>query len=57
MWAEEFAHVADEEVGCLESREVAAAIELRPVHDVVALLRVAPNRDALGEAGDAGGNA
>src|SRR5215213_8056638 len=47
--AEELAHVAYQQVGRFQGREVAAAVELRPVDDVVALLGEAPDRDVLGE--------
>jgi hypothetical protein len=36
---------------------VTAAVELGPVHDLVALLGIATDRDVLGENGYAGGNA
>src|SRR5919198_6078872 len=47
--AEEPADVADQEIRRLHGREVAAAVELRPVYDVVAALPVAPDGDVLGE--------
>src|SRR5215467_5343311 len=40
----ELADVANKQVGLLHSGEVAAAIELRPVNDVVRSLGKAPNR-------------
>src|SRR5260221_13920960 len=42
--AEECAQVTDEEVGLLHGSEVTAAVELRPVHDVVRLLGEAADR-------------
>jgi len=47
--AEELPHVTDEQVGCFQGCEVAAAVELRPVHDGVGLVGEAPD-------GDVGGN-
>jgi hypothetical protein len=43
--AEEGPHVGDEEIGFLNRGEVAAAVELRPAHDVVGLLSEMPQRD------------
>src|SRR6266487_2131567 len=51
---EEHAHVADEQLRHLHGREVAAVIEVRPVHDVVAALSVAADRDVLGKCGHTG---
>lgn len=47
VWSEELAHVAAEEVGCLQSREVAAPVETRPAHDGVARFGVAPAREPV----------
>ena len=54
-FAEEFAQVADHEVGGFHRREVAAAVELRPVHHGVLLLGDAADRVVAGEDRDAGG--
>src|SRR5215472_18889415 len=41
---EELPDVADQQVGLLHGREVAAAVKLRPVHDVVRPLGEGPDR-------------
>src|SRR5260221_1386958 len=52
--AEERAYVADQQIGRFHGGEVAAAVELRPAHDVVAALAIAADGDVLGEHSHAG---
>jgi hypothetical protein len=47
--AEEFPHVADQEVGCFHGGEVAAAAELGPVHHVVVAVGEGPDGGVTGE--------
>ena len=47
--AEEFPHVADQEVGCFHRGEVAAAAELGPMHDVVVALGEGPDGGVAGK--------
>ena len=47
--AEEFPHVADQEVGCFHRGEVAAAVELGPMHHVVVALGEGPDGGVAGE--------
>ncbi len=47
--AEEFPHVADQEVGCFHRGEVAAAAELGPMHHVVGALGEGPDGGVAGE--------
>src|SRR5215204_6577827 len=46
---EEFPHVADQEIGCLHRGEVAAAVELGPMHHVVVALGEGPDGGVAGE--------
>ncbi len=52
--AEEFPHVADQEVGCFHCGEVAAAAELGPLHHVVVALGEGPDGGVAGEHGHRG---
>src|SRR5690242_20484316 len=52
---EKSTYIADEQIGRFHRREVAAAVEIRPVEDVVALLGIAADGHILGERGHAGG--
>src|SRR5688572_8016027 len=51
---EELAYVADQQARRFHRGEVAAAVEVGPVDDGVAVLGVAADGDILGERGDAG---
>lgn len=50
---EERADIGDQQVRCLHRGEVAAPVELRPVHDVVFALGDPPDPGVAGEDGDA----
>src|ERR1700745_3901488 len=54
--AEELANIGDEQVGFFHGREVAAAVEFAPVHDVVGQFGEAPDggRDLVRKHGYAG---
>ena len=52
--AEEGPDVLDEQVGRLHRGEVAAPVELRPVHDLVLAFGDPTDRRVAGEDGDAG---
>src|SRR5579864_575592 len=56
--SKERSHVADEEIRLLHRSEMSAALELRPVHDVVRSLGEAPDRREylVGELGHTAGH-
>src|SRR5271166_2487033 len=53
---EESAYVVDQKVGGFQGCEMAAGVEIAPVHDVVVLFGEPPDRDILGESCHSGGN-
>lgn len=55
--SEELPYVVKQEIRLLQCSEVATAVELRPMHNIVVLLGVTPNGDVFGEDCDASGYA